>query len=72
VDAEVLAPCLGISLRALRALDAGGHMPRPIRLGDTRRTLWSWPECRAWVRVGCPGREEWERLKAARRVRRAG
>lgn len=52
------ANLLGISLRHLRALDASGRLPRPIRLG--RAVRWNLAELRAWLDAGCPPRAEWE------------
>lgn len=55
--AEAAALC-GKSLRTWRSWDAGGLIPRPIRIG--RSTLWRCDELKAWVAAGCPRRKEWE------------
>ncbi len=55
--AEAAALC-GKSLRTWRSWDAGGLIPRPVRIG--RSTLWRSDELKAWVAAGCPRRKEWE------------
>jgi predicted DNA-binding transcriptional regulator AlpA len=54
---EAAAAC-GKSLRSWRTWDAGGRIPRPVRIG--RSTLWRADELRRWIEAGCPRREEWE------------
>jgi predicted DNA-binding transcriptional regulator AlpA len=63
VDAKRLARLLGCGLRTVRALDATGKLPKPIRLGG--RVLWRIDEIRAWLDAGCPNRELWMRIKSA-------
>ena len=58
VNAKQAAKMCAKSLRTWRSWDAGGLIPRPVRIG--RSTLWSVDELRAWVAAGCPRREEWE------------
>lgn len=60
-----VASLLGISLRHLRALDASGRLPRPVRLG--RAVRWNRAELRAWLDAGCPPRAEWEAIDGRRR-----
>jgi hypothetical protein len=50
-----------VSLRTWRSWDAGGLVPRPLRIGGC--TLWNLRELRAWRDAGCPPRDEWEVLK---------
>lgn len=67
VDAHGLAQLLSSGTRTVRAWDAAGKLPRPLKLGG--RTLWYLPEIRAWLLAGAPARATWEALKAARRAR---
>jgi predicted DNA-binding transcriptional regulator AlpA len=62
VDAHHAAALLGIGLRTLRAMDASGRLPAPVRLsrGCVR---WRLSELREWIDAGAPNRAEW----AARR-----
>ena len=58
VTAKQAAAMCGKSLRTWRSWDAGGLIPRPVRIG--RSTLWRVDELREWTKAGCPRREEWE------------
>lgn len=58
VDACEAATMLSKSVRAVRAWDAAGLIPRPIRID--RSTLWRAAELQAWVVAGCPRRREWD------------
>jgi predicted DNA-binding transcriptional regulator AlpA len=69
LDAAELAEALGIGLRSVRTMDAGGALARPVRLGG--RVVWPLAELRRWLAAGAPPREEWERLKKERRARAA-
>ena len=65
-DAKRLSPLLGgVGIRSIRTWDAGGRLPRPIKLGA--RTVWLLSEVKAWLRAGAPDRAEWERLRRAAR-----
>jgi prophage regulatory protein len=64
VDAKPLAVILGgIGVRTVRALDAAGKLPKPIRIGG--RVVWLLDEIRAWLAAGAPPRAEWEARKRA-------
>lgn len=65
VDARRLALLLCAGLRTLRSWDAGGKVPRPLRLGG--RTLWLVSEINDWLAAGAPDRATWEAGKAARK-----
>ena len=65
VDARCLAAMLAVSLRKLRAMDARGQIPAPVRVGN-RAVRWRYAEVLAWLAAGCPPRQAWE---AARRAR---
>jgi predicted DNA-binding transcriptional regulator AlpA len=58
VTARQAAAMCGKSLRTWRTWDAGGWIPRPVRIG--RSTLWRADELRRWVAAGCARRAEWE------------
>jgi prophage regulatory protein len=64
VDARRLAEMLGVGIRTVRAWDASGRIPAPVRVGGSVR--WRLDEIRAWVSAGCPTRGVWERIRAAR------
>lgn len=55
VDAARL---VGLSGRTWRRLDLTGQIPKPIRIGGSRR--WSVADLTAWIAAGCPGRSRWE------------
>lgn len=58
VPAKQAAKMCGKSLRTWRSWDAGGLIPRPVRIAHS--TMWRVDELREWVTAGCPRREEWE------------
>jgi hypothetical protein len=55
-----LGAMLRRSPRALRTDDRRGVIPRPVRVGGSKR--WRRAEIEAWVEAGCPSREEWDRM----------
>ncbi len=63
VDAECAAALLGISRSKFYELDSSGQVPRRIRIGGTKRALWSVAELRRWIDADAPAREQWEDLK---------
>lgn len=58
VSAREAAGLCGRSERSWRTWDAVGLIPQPVRIG--RSTLWRRDELQAWIKAGCPRREEWE------------
>jgi predicted DNA-binding transcriptional regulator AlpA len=64
-DAARLARLLGVGVRSVRSWDAGGKLPRPVKLGT--RVVWIIAEIRRWLAAGAPARDEWEQAKAAKR-----
>jgi predicted DNA-binding transcriptional regulator AlpA len=66
VDARCLAGLLAVGLRTLRAMDAAGRIPAPVRLspGCVR---WKLSEILDWIDSGCPTREVWARIRAAQK-----
>ena len=66
VDARSLARMLCVGIRTVRAWDASGRIPEPLRLspGCVR---WKFSELRAWLDAGCPPREVWARIRDARK-----
>jgi excisionase family DNA binding protein len=65
VDARRLARLLCCGVRTVRAWDAAGKLPAPVKIGG--RVLWPVEEVKAWVRAGCPCRAEWSARRAAAR-----
>lgn len=61
VGAKALARMLSCGLRSIRTWDAGGRLPRPIRIGG--KVVWSVSEIRAWLEAGAPNRAEWDRRR---------
>lgn len=58
ISAREAAGLCGRSERAWRTWDAAGLIPQPVRIG--RSTMWRRDELHAWIKAGCPRREEWE------------
>ena len=58
IPARIACSMCSKSLRTWRTWDAGGRIPRPVRIG--RSTLWRTDELREWIAAGCPCREQWE------------
>jgi prophage regulatory protein len=58
IDAKGLAAMLCVSVRTVRAWDAAGKLPRPVRIGG--RVLWRLTEVHGWLDAGAPDREVWE------------
>ena len=65
VDARGLAALLSSSIRWVRAQDAAGKLPAPVRCAG--RVLWIRSEIEAWLTAGAPDRETWAARTAARR-----
>ena len=67
VSARQLARMLGLSVRTIRAMDAGGKLPRPVKLhGHSVR--WVLSEIEAWLAEGAPVRRTWDTLRSNRRA----
>lgn len=58
IDAPALASLLGRSERSIWRDDSAGRIPRPIKLGGSKR--WRRAEIHAWIEAGCPKRKAWE------------
>lgn len=65
VSGAAAAALLGLSPRTFRRLDAGGQVPRAIRVGASTKR-WRVADLRCWVALGCPGRHRWEALRASK------
>lgn len=65
VDARRLARLLCCGIRTVRTWDAGGKLPKPIRIGG--RVVWRVDEIRAWLVAGAPNRETWAAIRDARK-----
>jgi predicted DNA-binding transcriptional regulator AlpA len=59
VDIRALARLLTRSVGSLERDLSRGLLPKPIRLGGSRK--WRRAEIAAWVEAGCPAQEEWEK-----------
>lgn len=67
VDARQLGAMLGLSVRTIRAMDAAGKLPRPVRLSG-RSVRWIVSEIENWLSCASngepPNRVTWEAMKA--------
>ncbi len=63
VDARALGRMLGLSLRTIRAMDAAGKLPQPVKL-SARSVRWIVSEIKSWLAAGAPDRSTWEVLRA--------
>ncbi|MEK6675135.1 MAG: hypothetical protein AABZ47_05695 [Planctomycetota bacterium] len=63
VDAKALAGLIGISVRTIRTHDAGGKLPRGVRIGG--RKVWIVDEIKRWLESGAPNRATWEAMKGS-------
>jgi len=68
IDAQGIVALYGLGMRTIRRRDAAGLLPDPIRIG--KRVYWRRDELDAWLAAGAPDRATWNRLKAAKGVRR--
>ncbi len=57
LSAADLAQELGLNVRTIRRIDLDGRLPRAVRI--SRAVRWRRSEVVAWIRAGCPKREEW-------------
>lgn len=62
VDCKALGLMLDVSVRQVSRLSDAGGLPMPLALGGCKR--WSIEEIEAWVRAGCPSRDDWENLQS--------
>ena len=69
VDARQLGRMLGLSVRTLRVMDAGGKLPRPVRLNG-HSVRWVVSEIESWLAAGAPDRQTWEALCANEKGKR--
>jgi predicted DNA-binding transcriptional regulator AlpA len=65
VDAAAAGALVGISRAQWLKMGSTGEIPAAVRLAE-RCVRWRVEELRAWCDAGCPSRDEWERIKAAR------
>ena len=65
LSARDLAAMLRLGIRTIRAMDAAGKLPAPVRIGGSVR--WRSEEIRAWLDAGCPDRDMWASCRAARK-----
>ncbi len=62
------AALVGVSVPTWDRLTAAGRNPAPLRLGGG--TFWRRGELAAWVRAGCPVRDQWTAIREAAARRR--
>ncbi|MCH7591786.1 MAG: AlpA family phage regulatory protein [Planctomycetes bacterium] len=65
VNAKKLAAMLGLSERTIRQLDAGGKLPKPVKIG-ARSVRWPVAEIDAWLAAGAPDRATWNAMRGNR------
>ena len=63
IGAAEAAELCGVARSTFLAWDSAGLCPRPVRI--VGRVLWAVSDLRLWAALGAPGREEFERDKAA-------
>ena len=66
VDARGVGELLGVSRATVFAMHSGGRLPMPVRI-TPRAPRWLVSELRDWLVSGCPNRQVWEKMKAAKR-----
>lgn len=65
VAAEGAASLLDISRSQFFKLHASGKIPAPVYLG-TKAPRWRVAELSDWLDSGCPDRQTWDRMRAAK------
>jgi len=65
IDIKTLSAATGRSVPTLERDDHAGRIPKPVRIGRSKR--WRRSEISAWIEVSCPPRAEWEAMRAAQR-----
>jgi len=58
VDIIGLSKLLCRSVPALERDQVAGRIPRPLRIGRSKR--WRLQEIMQWIEIGCPDRKTWE------------
>ena len=58
IDIKGVAMMLGRSPRSVYRDDTAGRMPKPIKLGGSKK--WRAAELLEWIEAGCPDRRKWE------------
>jgi excisionase family DNA binding protein len=56
-----LAELLNTSTRTIHRLNSACLIPSAVRIGC--RPRWRREEIEAWLKAGCPSRNEWEQMK---------
>lgn len=65
INTKELAKMLSVSVRHIERQDSAGRIPRPIRIGRSKR--WRTDEITAWLEAGCPDRVTWESMNGGRK-----
>ena len=61
LDFNDLAKILDVSPQNVRNLDLRGELPKPLKIGKTKK--WHISEFDAWLKSGAPSRVKWEHMK---------
>ncbi|VTR97001.1 unnamed protein product [Gemmata massiliana] len=64
IDIGQLARLLRRSVASLERDQVAGRLPAPVYVGGSRR--WRRAEIGAWVEAGCPARDHWDQIRAAK------
>jgi predicted DNA-binding transcriptional regulator AlpA len=64
IDVKGVSERTTLSPRTIRAMDAAGRLPAPIRL-SRKSVRWRTAEIDRWIELGCPDRKAWEKLRAS-------
>lgn len=70
IDIKAVATMLGRSPRSIYRDDTAGRLPRPIKLGGSKK--WRAAELLAWVEAGCPERRKWETTRKVSGLAKTG
>ena len=70
IDINSVATMLGRSPRSIYRDESAGRMPKPIKLGGSKK--WRQAEIREWIAAGCPNRQKWEASLRASGSAKAG
>ena len=62
LDPSAAAAFVGVSVSKWHAMNAAGHCPAPVELGD-RCPRWLRGELRAWLYAGAPTRVTWLQIR---------
>jgi len=70
IDIKGVAVMLGRSPRSIYRDDTAGRMPKPIKLGGSKK--WRAAELLEWIDAGCPDRRKWEKTRKPSHLAKTG